>query len=49
MVKLELIDELTKHLSSMVSVDSAGKIKGEDAIGVLFDDGQEYFITVEEA
>lgn len=51
MTKDELITALENFLKgrSGAEIESVGRIDGEDAIGVEFADGSEYFIEVQDA
>lgn len=49
MNKDELLDDLVKHLSRRDDVASAGRVDGEDAIGIEMEDGAEFFLSLQSA
>jgi len=49
MTKEELLTDIEAFLKDHEQSESAGRVDGEDAIGVEFHDGTQYFIEVQDA
>lgn len=49
MTKEELLTALADLAGRLTGVLSAGRVEGEDAMGIEMEDGTEYFLTITEA